>query len=59
MFDGATCDECGAHAYVRTVITPTGLDLFWCAHHYRQRMFELMARKYPVTDHRYELEATR
>jgi hypothetical protein len=28
------CDRCGAQAYVRAVM-PSGSDLFFCAHHWR------------------------
>ncbi|HKC29803.1 MAG TPA: hypothetical protein VKB75_17440 [Jatrophihabitans sp.] len=29
------CDRCGAQAYVRATME-SGLDLLWCAHHFRE-----------------------
>ena len=52
------CDVCQARAYVRTIIIPDrGLALTWCAHHFTERELLFVAGKYPVMDHRYELEA--
>ena len=51
------CDACNAaRAYVRTIIVPDGpLSLTFCAHCYARHELELMAGKYPIIDHRYEL----
>lgn len=52
------CDVCRSRAYVRTIIIPDhGLALTWRKHHFEQHELQLMAGKYPVMDHRYELEA--
>lgn len=34
------CDRCGAQAYVRVVLF-SGLDLLFCAHHYKQHEMTL------------------
>lgn len=52
------CDVCRARAYVRTIIIPaSGSALTFCKHHFEAHELALMAGKYPVMDHRYELEA--
>jgi hypothetical protein len=54
-----TCDACSAaRAYVRTIIIPDrALSLTWCKHWFERFELALIAGKYPVLDHRYELRA--
>jgi hypothetical protein len=42
------CDRCGAHAYVRVVLS-TRQDLLFCAHHYRQHAAALATSPSPST----------
>ena len=48
------CDSCGAQAFV-SVSFPTGSDLLFCGHHYRQHETALAAQGGEARDERHRI----
>ncbi|HEV7205121.1 MAG TPA: hypothetical protein VGN18_10955 [Jatrophihabitans sp.] len=49
------CDRCSAQAYVRVMMSASGLEMLFCGHHFEQNSAALAGCSVVVTDDRQSL----
>lgn len=52
------CDRCSAQAYVRLMMSGSGLEMLFCGHHFEKNAAALSSCAIVVTDDRQALRAT-
>jgi hypothetical protein len=52
------CDRCSAQAYVRVMLSASGLEILFCAHHFEKNAAALAGCSTVVTDDRQALRVS-